>query len=31
VPCTLGAVAITAALRDELKRVWNFTDNVGKQ
>ncbi|KAG2490650.1 hypothetical protein HYH03_011040 [Edaphochlamys debaryana] len=26
VPCTLGAVALTAAQRGELERIWNFTD-----
>lgn len=25
-PCTLGAVALTAASRSELQRVWTFTD-----
>jgi len=28
VPCTLGAVAITAALRQETRRVWQFKDSA---
>ena len=28
VPCTLGAVALTAAVRGEMRRVWQFKDRA---